>query len=257
MRSMANMQSTQIPWLDIETPLPDPEFAQKSGSPLAGLVAAGGGLSVARLREAYQQGMFPWYSQGQPVLWWAPDPRMVLHTSEFKLHRSLRKTLLKFKADPSCEIRFDTSFSEVIRHCASSPRAGQTGTWIVDEMMAAYEALHAAGFAHSIETWIDNQLVGGLYCVAIGNTVFGESMFSHQTDASKIALAAMVAFARAQQISWIDCQQNTKHLASLGAREISRAEFLQKIREANTQSVYPWQFESSHWDWVMPQKVLP
>jgi len=247
----------QIPWLDSQSPLPPAESAQKLGTPLAGLVAAGGGLSTARLQEAYQHGMFPWFSKGQPVLWWSPDPRMLLHTSEFQLHRSLRKTLQEFHQNPSCEIRFNSSFSRVIGYCASSPRQGQSGTWIVPEMISAYEALHLAGFAHSIETWIEGQLVGGLYCVAIGHAVFGESMFTHQSNASKIALAALVAFARAHKISWIDCQQNTKHLASLGAREIPRSEFLQKIREADNKPVDAWCFDPSYWDLLFSKRELP
>lgn len=249
--------SLQIPWLEAQTPLPRPELAQKSGTSLAGLVAAGGGLSVARLREAYEQGLFPWFSEGQPVLWWSPDPRMVLHTEEFKLHRSLRKTLQRFQHDPRCEIRFDSHFRDVIRHCANSPRRGQPGTWIVEEMISAYEALHLAGLAHSIETWVDGELVGGLYCVAIGNTIFGESMFALQTDASKIALAALVAFARSNHISWIDCQQNTKHLASLGAREIPRSEFLQQIRQANHEAMLNWYLDRSCWNWLMAEKEVP
>ena len=257
MSAMTKNESLNIPWLEAETPLPHPESAQKSGTTLAGLVAAGGGLSVARLCEAYQQGMFPWFSNGQPVLWWSPDPRMVLHTAEFKLHRSLRKTLQHFQNNPRCEIRFDSRFSDVIRHCANSPRLGQPGTWIVAEMISAYEALHLAGLAHSIETWVDGELVGGLYCVAIGNTVFGESMFAHQTDASKIALAALVAFARAHHISWIDCQQNTKHLASLGAREILRSEFLQKIRQADHEAALTWRFDPAYWREILSQKGLP
>lgn len=256
MSPMMKDTSMQIPWLEADTPLPPPESAQKLGTSLAGLVAAGGGLSVSRLREAYQQGIFPWYSQGQPVLWWSPDPRMVLHTREFKLHRSLKKTLKNFKTNPKCEIRFDHRFSDVIRHCANSPRQGQPGTWIVAEMISAYETLHRAGLAHSIETWVDGELVGGLYCVAIGNAVFGESMFAHQTDASKIALAALVAFSRAHQISWIDCQQNTKHLASLGAREMPRSEFLQIIRETNLEVMHAWHFDRSYWDWVVAEKGM-
>lgn len=246
-----------IPWLDCDTPLPTPESAQKKGSPLAGLVAAGGGLSVTRLCEAYQQGMFPWFSEGQPVLWWSPDPRMVLPTQNFKLHRSLRKTLHHFIESPNCEIRMDTAFPDVIRCCAQAPRHGQAGTWIVEEMIEAYIALHNAGLAHSVETWIDHQLVGGLYCVSIGNTLFGESMFAHQTDASKIALAALVAFARAHQLDWIDCQQNTKHLASLGAHEIHRSDFLNLVRNAAQSVDRTWLFQPSHWEHLLPQKVLP
>ncbi len=252
---MKNRQMN-IPWLENDQPLPAPESAQKVGSALAGLVAAGGGLSVSRLCEAYQQGMFPWFSADQPILWWSPDPRMVLQTDDFKLHRSLRKTLQKFMANPACEIRIDSAFGTVIRHCAQISRQGQPGTWIVDEMVSAYEAMHACGFAHSVETWDQGQLVGGLYCVAIGDAVFGESMFALQTDASKIALAALVAFARAHQLDWIDCQQNTRHLASLGAREMPRIEFLRRVREAPKTSSYPWEFKPSYWHTLLATKEI-
>jgi leucyl/phenylalanyl-tRNA---protein transferase len=244
-----------IPWLDIDSPLPAPESAHKKGSSLAGLVAAGGGLSVERLYEAYQQGMFPWFNKGQPVLWWSPDPRMVLLTKDFKLHRSLRKTLEKFITDPDRQIRIDTSFVDVICHCAHTPRHGQPGTWIVKEMIDAYINLHKAGFAHSVETWVNGKLVGGLYCVSIGNTLFGESMFAHQTDTSKIALSALVAFARAQGLTWIDCQQNTKHLASLGALEMPRSDFLDKVRSAPKEVSRTWKFEPAHWDHLITRKI--
>lgn len=240
-----------IPWLDPESPLPAPESAQKIGSTLAGLVAAGGGLSVKRLCEAYTQGMFPWFSDGQPVLWWSPDPRMVLKTNNFKLHRSLRKTLQAFAAHPTCELRMDSAFEQVIRQCAQSPRKGQDGTWIVDDMVEAYIALHQAGFAHSVETWMQGKLVGGLYCVSVGDTLFGESMFANETDASKIALAGLVAFARSQGITWIDCQQNTRHLASLGAQEIPRAQFLEWVSKAPKDTHRSWRFEASTWDFVL------
>jgi leucyl/phenylalanyl-tRNA--protein transferase len=243
-----------IPWLEDDTPLPGPEIAQKKGSTWAGLVAAGGGLSVNRLREAYGKGMFPWFSEGQPVLWWSPDPRMVLRTSDFKLHHSLRKTLQKFIASEGCEVRIDSAFDRVIRHCAQTHRKGQPGTWIVPEMMTAYEDFHAAGFAHSVETWVDGQLIGGLYCVSLGNAVFGESMFALQTDASKIALAGLVAFARAHDLPWIDCQQNTKHLASLGAREMPRSDFLEHLRQTDSEMVYDWAFKLSYWQQVLPLK---
>ena len=152
-----------IPWIDLTTPLPRPETAQKKGSAVAGLVAAGGGLSVSRLCEAYGQGMFPWFSEGQPILWWSPDPRMVLQTKNFKLHRSLRKTLQRFIEDPECNVRMNSAFAQVIRHCAQTPREGQAGTWIVEEMIEAYIALHEAGLAHSVETWVNGRLIGGLY----------------------------------------------------------------------------------------------
>lgn len=240
-----------IPWIDPDSPLPAPESAQKIGSALAGLVAAGGGLSVKRLYEAYTQGMFPWFSDGQPVLWWSPDPRMVLKTTDFKLHRSLRKTLQAFVANPTCELRMDSAFEQVIRQCAQSPRKGQDGTWIVEDMIQAYIALHQAGFAHSLETWVQGKLVGGLYCVSVGDTLFGESMFANQTDASKIALAALVAFARSQGITWIDCQQNTRHLASLGAQEMPRAQFLEWVRKAPKNTHRSWCFEPVTWGFVL------
>lgn len=244
-----------IPWLEQNTSLPPPEAAQKKGSDLDGLVAAGGGLSVERLCEAYQQGMFPWFSQGQPVLWWSPDPRMVLKTADFKLHRSLRKTLQQFIGNSACEIRIDHDFNTVIRQCAHASRKGQPGTWIVDEMISAYEALHIAGFAHSVETWRGGQLVGGLYCVSIGNTLFGESMFAVQTDASKIALAALVAFARTHELPWIDCQQNTPHLASLGALEMPRSEFLKQVRSARKDALRAWLFHPMYWQTLISTRA--
>ena len=246
-----------IPWIESHTPLPAPETAQPKGTELEGLVAAGGGLSVSRLCEAYSQGMFPWFSEGQPELWWSPDPRMVLQVDQFKLHRSLRKTLQQFIRSPHAEIRIDSAFGQVIRHCAGFSRPGQNGTWIVQDMVQAYEALHAAGYAHSVETWVDGQLVGGLYCVAIGQAVFGESMFALKTDASKIALAALVAFAKKHQIAWIDCQQNTKHLASLGAFEIPRSQLLANIRVARQEPALAWEFQSIYWNELMPPKHSP
>lgn len=247
---------TSIPWLDDETPLPYAHMAQAEDSPLRGLVAAGGGLSVPRLIEAYSQGIFPWFSEGQPVLWWSTDPRMVLRVDDFKLHRSLKKTIHKFISDPSMHIRFDTAFEQVIQHCASMSRHGQAGTWILPEMVKAYTALHHAGYAHSVETWVNDKLVGGLYCVALGKAVFGESMFALQTDASKLSLAALVAFARAQGIGWIDCQQNTKHLASFGAHEVNRAVFLDWVAEDKKQQAPFWQFLPDHWQHLLSVKAL-
>lgn len=242
-----------IPWIDADTPLPFAENAQKHGSPLAGLVAAGGDLSVNRLCEAYRGGIFPWFSDGQPVLWWSPDPRMVLLVNEFKLHRSLRKTIQAFRTQPGCELRVDSAFEQTIRLCASTPRQGQSGTWIVPAMIEAYIELHQAGFAHSFETWVDQKLVGGLYCVSLGDTIFGESMFSTQKDASKIALAGLVTFARARQLQWIDCQQNTKHLSSLGAKEIPRSTFISWIHQAPRDTSYSWNFDSNEWKHLMSQ----
>jgi len=244
-----------IPWIDDQSALPPAESAQGKGSELAGLVAAGGGLSVDRLKEAYGHGMFPWFSEGQPILWWSPDPRMVLQTENFKLHRSLRKTLQQFIEDPDSEVRIDSNFSAVIHQCAKTSRKGQPGTWIVNDMIEAYLALHQAGYAHSVETWVNHKLVGGLYCVSIGGAVFGESMFSHQSNASKIALAALVAYAKTHDLPWIDCQQNTKHLASLGASEISRSEFLNRVRIASTEPNRGWIFDTSAWNALLSKRT--
>lgn len=245
-----------LPWLEPSDPFPAPGTAWGADSPAPGLLAAGGALDVPHLWQAYSEGFFPWFSEGQPILWWAPDPRMVLPVAQFKLHRSLRRALLKFRATPGCEIRVDHAFKEVIRACASAPREGQQGTWIVPEMQAAYADFHAAGCAHSIETWVDGGLVGGLYCIGIGRAVFGESMFAHQTDASKIALAALVCLCRNQGVTLIDCQQNTLHLASLGAHEIPRTHFLAHTEQARTQPAIRWQFESLYWNALLSPTAI-
>ena len=242
------MSAPRLAWIRPEDPLPPARCALTAPASLRGLVAAGDDLSVARLCEAYGQGMFPWFTEDQPVLWWSPDPRMVLRTDAFRLHDSLRKTVRKFRRAAHCEIRFDSAFGHVIRACAHQPREGQAGTWIVDEMVQTYDALHQAGHAHSVETWIDGELVGGLYLVSLGRAVFGESMFTRRADASKIALAALVAFARAHGMPWIDCQQNTRHLASLGAREMPREEFLQWVARECARDAPLWRFDSIYWN---------
>ncbi len=244
-----------LPWLDAGDAFPAVSRAWGPHDPAPGLLAAGGALDVPTLVDAYQQGIFPWYSEGQPTLWWSPDPRMTLRTANFKLHRSLRKSLQHFVANTGCEVRFDTAFAEVIRACASKPRDGQPGTWILPEMIAAYRELHAAGHAHSVETWVDGELVGGLYGVNLGGMVFGESMFAHVTDASKIALCALVAFCRAQGIEMIDCQQNTEHLASLGATEMSRADFTAYVATNITRPAPAWRFEPVYWDQLWPHRT--
>ena len=215
-----------IHWLSgPDDPLPNTRRALPPGSDVPGLLAAGGELSTQRLTEAYSKGVFPWYSAGQPVLWWSPDPRMVLLTDEFKLSRSLRKTVKRFAASTNCELRIDSAFRQVITACASAPREGQDGTWIVPEMIEAYCAWHALGRAHSFEAWIAGELVGGLYGISLGHMFFGESMFSRRSDASKIAFASLVCFCREHGVAMIDCQQHTGHLASMGARELPRAAF--------------------------------
>jgi leucyl/phenylalanyl-tRNA--protein transferase len=181
---------------------------------------------------------------------------MVLQTRNFKLHRSLRKSLIHFTKDSSCEIRFNTAFEQVINACAGTPRAGQPGTWIVPDMVQAYCALHRAGHAHSVETWVDGELAGGLYCVNLGRMVFGESMFAHRTDASKIALAALVAFCRTHHILLIDCQQNTGHLASLGAAEISRTEFVRHLDQTTVRPAPAWRFEPVYWNQILAAGTL-
>jgi leucyl/phenylalanyl-tRNA--protein transferase len=243
---------SHLPWLHPGDPFPDPDLAWDARQPAPGLLAAGGALDVRTLQRAYARGIFPWFSEGQPILWWSTDPRMVLYTSEFRLHRSLRKTLARFRADPRCEIRFDAAFDSVIQACAGSERAGQSGTWIVPAMVAAYREFHRAGFAHSVETWVDGELAGGLYCVSIGRAVFGESMFTRRPDASKIALAALVAWCRHHRIAMVDCQQNTQHLASLGAREIPRAEFVQHVAVQAERPGAEWRFEPVYWNALLP-----
>ena len=235
-------------------PLPDTGRALAAGSDAPGLLAAGGELSPQRLGEAYAKGVFPWYSEGQPVLWWSPDPRMVLLTAEFKLARSLRKTVRRFAASPNCELRIDSAFRRVITACAGTPREGQDGTWIVPRMVDAYCDWHALGRAHSFETWIDGELVGGLYGVGLGRMFFGESMYSHRSDASKIALAALVCFCREHGVAMIDCQQHTGHLASMGARELARAEFEARLAACLHQPpIADWSYDLRLWRHLEPR----
>jgi leucyl/phenylalanyl-tRNA---protein transferase len=205
-----------------------------------GLLAAGGDLQPERLLDAYRHGIFPWFSADDPILWWSPDPRMVLFPQEFKISKSLRRTLRGKKY----EIRTDTSFEQVMRACAA-PREGQDGTWIQEEMIEAYVRLHRAGRAHSIETWVEGKLAGGLYGVSIGRMFYGESMFSRQTDASKIALAHLALQLQRWNFGMIDCQMNTAHLASLGAREIPRAQFVEALQVlVNYPDIAsPWHFD--------------
>lgn len=241
-----------LPWLEPGEPFPPVEQAWGAQDPAPGLLAAGGVLDVPTLAAAYSRGIFPWYSSGQPILWWSTDPRMVLEPTQFRLHRSLRKTLQKLRQEERLDIRFDQDFERVIHACAQTPRLGQSGTWILPAMVQAYVRLHRAGIAHSVETWIDGELCGGLYLVNLGAMVFGESMFSRRSDASKIALAALVAFCRAQGIPLIDCQQDTAHLASLGARLMPRENFVQHLRLAVLQTTPRWDFSPVYWRELFP-----
>lgn len=206
-----------------------------------GLLAAGGDLSPQRLLEAYRNGIFPWFNEGEPILWWSPDPRMVLFPNELKVSRSLSKQINK----KDYQIRVDHRFTEVMQACAA-PRKGQAGTWIHPEMIAAYGALHEMKFAHSVETWMDNQLVGGLYGIALGKVFFGESMFSRTPNASKIAFVHLVKQLNKWGFGLIDCQIKTNHLASLGAREIPRTMFAHHLNELITEPLngVHWRFNS-------------
>jgi leucyl/phenylalanyl-tRNA--protein transferase len=213
-----------IPWLEAHDPFPPPSAARADG-----LLAASRDLTPTRLLDAYRRGIFPWFCAGDPVLWWTPNPRTVLFPEEFRLSRSLSRTLRR----GNFRVRLDTAFSQVIDACANTPRPGQDGTWITASIRSAYSALHQAGWAHSVETWradADGEtLIGGLYGVAIGGMFYGESMFAHCADASKIAFAHLIRYLRQYEFGLLDCQAPTKHLFSLGAREIPRAEFLRHL----------------------------
>jgi len=192
-----------------------------------GLIAIGGDLKAQRLLAAYKQGIFPWFSPGEPILWWSPDPRMVLFPQSLKISRSLRKVMQQ----RPFEIRVNTDFKAVMQACAQTPRPGQPGTWISDEMIEAYHQLHQLGYAHSVEAWQQGQLVGGCYGVKIGRMFYGESMFHHVSNASKVAFAHLVQWLNAQQVGMIDCQMHTPLLASFGAVEIPRDRFIAQLNE--------------------------
>ena len=236
-------------WIEPDEPLPTPSAtADETDDPdlqtPPGLIAAGRDLGVARLVEAYSAGIFPWYETGQPVLWWSPDPRMVLFTDELNIPRSLRKTISRVQREQNWALTLDRRFPEVIRACAEK-RDGQAGTWITDEMQQAYIELHAHGLAHSVEVWQQDEngtssLVGGLYGVSLGQMFFGESMFTRVNDASKVALVALVQMLRNAGFRMIDCQQNTAHLARFGAREIQRADFLTAMAHCVSQPPPDW-----------------
>lgn len=233
--------ASPLVWVHPETPLPEAETALTNPP---GLVAAGTDLGVARLIEAYRKGIFPWYSKGDPVLWWSPDPRMVLFTEELHISKSLQKKLKQIKRHQQQNqfdaiVTTDMAFDAVLEGCASRGQPG-TDTWITADMKQAYQRWHAAGDVHSIETWINGQLAGGLYGVCLGRMFFGESMFTLTPNASKIALVHLVRFLEHRGIKMIDCQMQTEHLASLGARAIERTEFLRQVRQAVDEPGFIW-----------------
>jgi len=237
-----------LPWLGPRDPFPPLESALVDPN---GLLAAGADLSPARLLNAYRRGIFPWFGVGEPILWWSPEPRMVLFPGEFKVSRALAKRL----RNAAYTVRVDHAFDAVVAACAA-PRPNQAGTWITPAMCAAYIRLHRLGYAHSVETWIDAELAGGLYGVAIGRVFYGESMFSRRTDASKIALAHLVAQLMRWEFELIDCQMHTAHLASLGARPIPRAEFAARLERATTAAgrTGVWRFDA---DLIPARKPAP
>lgn len=217
---------------------PDTRLAETDPN---GLLAVGGDLSQTRLLTAYRHGIFPWYSVGQPILWWSPAPRMVLYPDELHVSRSLRRTMRR----AGYAVSIDVAFDRVIRGCAA-PRSGQNGTWLVPEMIEAYQALHRSGHAHSFESWLDGELIGGIYGVAVGQLFFGESMFSRRSDASKLALALLVQTAAELPYRLIDCQVFTGHLSRLGAREITRDRFQQEIEAHADIPAAPLQRRAPH-----------
>ena len=206
--------------LDESLLFPNPSLATPEG-----LLAIGGDLSVERLKLAYAQGIFPWYSEGEPIMWWSPDPRFVLFPDELHISKSMRPYLNQDRYT----VTMDEAFEQVIDHCEKITRSGQDGTWITPEMKSAYIALHHAGLAHSIEVWDNDELVGGLYGVSLGKCFFGESMFSLKKNASKFALIKLVEQLKKWEFELIDCQQQTGHLASMGARTITRDDFLDHL----------------------------
>jgi leucyl/phenylalanyl-tRNA---protein transferase len=217
------------PFPPVESALPDPN----------GLLAASRVLHAAQLVDAYRRGIFPWYSENEPILWWSPDPRLVLRPSEFNLGRSLRKRLRQVLADPAIEIVMDRDFESTMHECAA-PRIQQDGTWITPQVQHAYGELHERNLAHSVEVWADGRLVGGLYGVSLGRMFYGESMFSRQTDASKVALATLVRLMQIEQVALIDCQQETAHLMSLGAQNMARGAFCAHVAAASEQALIDW-----------------
>ncbi|MFX1815296.1 leucyl/phenylalanyl-tRNA--protein transferase, partial [Paraburkholderia sp. A1RI_3L] len=238
-----------IAWLTDDMPLPDTSEALDAASGTPGLLAAEGGLGLARLKEGMSKGVFAMPLPGAPLMWWAPDPRMVLPIADFHMSRSLRRTLRRLRKD-GCTIRVDTAFSRVWQACASVARSSGNGTtWISPEFGRSLDEWHREGGAHSFELWDGDELIGGVFCVALGRMISAESMFGLRTDASKIALASLVAFCRAHRIELVDTQLYTPHIASLGGREIPRARFEAHLQAAQREpAIDDWRFQEAFWD---------
>ncbi|MBS0354417.1 MAG: leucyl/phenylalanyl-tRNA--protein transferase [Proteobacteria bacterium] len=233
-----------IPWLGNKPAFPSVTRALREPN---GLLSAGGALTPEWLLTAYRHGIFPWFNDGEPILWWSPDPRMVVFPSQVRLTRSLRKTL----RNAAYEVRLDHDFPAVIRACAA-PRDPGGGTWITTEIQEAYIRMHELGYAHSVETYIDGELAGGLYGMALGRAFYGESMFSRRTDASKIAFAHLTRFLEQREFRVLDCQMTTSHLASLGGQEIPRATFVKLLDEATREGPPPerWPMNGAQAPWT-------
>ena len=230
-----------ITWINDSNAFPPVSRAMRSPN---GLLAVGGDLSASRLLDAYRQGIFPWFNPGEPIMWWSPDPRTILIPSEFKVSRSFTKIL----RNNTFEVRFDTAFEQVMRAC-SAPRNEQQGTWISEDMIAAYSTLNQLGYAHSVEVWVSGNMVGGLYGVSIGRMFYGESMFSRVSNASKVALAHLARQLEFWQFGMIDCQMYTAHLVTLGAREIPRSEFIARLQKlVHCESIIDWKFDDHAFD---------
>ena len=225
-----------IPQIDpYQLIFPHPNEADENG-----IVAWGGDLNPARIIRAYQSGIFPWYAKDEPILWWSPNPRLIMELDDFKISKSLKKSLKKFS------YKFNANFSLVMQNCASKRRKGQNGTWIQKDVVQAYEALHSMGLAHSIESYLDGKLVGGLYGLSIGKVFCGESMFANESDASKSAYAVLIKHLKKWGYDFIDCQVPTNHLKSLGAKEVSREYFLNRLERVNTKDVeHTWSIDLS------------
>ncbi len=221
------MSQNRITWLNTGDPADAFPDVESSLSEPDGLLAAGGDLSAERLLAAYARGIFPWYEKGQPILWWCPDPRCVLWPADLHISRRLRQQI----RNSTAELRFDCSFSNVVRECAGERRS-QQGTWITEEMITAYEQLHDDGWAHSIEIWDDDELIGGLYGICIGKVFFGESMFSKESNSSKMAMLGLATHMQSSGLELIDCQVVSRHLVSLGAQVIPRSEFTDFLASA-------------------------